>query len=177
MNNISNLIYTGQVEVKIHNKYYKQFNNGTTHLFKLLTSFLTGEHRNAQELPTNLMIYTTGVQKIIKTPNTVDHINSLLTRNIPINRYTSTITENGVDYETAVYTALITRGYLLNAGKLPDNNITLVLSSNTGKILAAIDLPTDVITSLNNGHSASIKWELSFDNQSTTNTPSATIIL
>jgi hypothetical protein len=168
MNNHNTSIgYVGTVTIEFPHKRVITHNNGTKTFFNLLNRFIARQTITINELPAFLMLYATDSATLLANPSALDN-KPLTILNRPIGIISSVVT-NTDGKEVILLTTPLDGSYLnssLNTEDLAGVSVA-VLSSDAKHILAAstIDDGAGLINSLMTGSNATVKWQMSFDNE------------
>lgn len=166
----TSLGYCGSVEIKTKTRSSRIHNNGTKHLFRLLTSFLAGDDvKTSTQLPAYIAMYNKSIDDFesdtegdYKTSNNT--IYSLIVGHyIPITTAQAfTTAESNAAYGTK-FEGVIDYKSVTDVNDV--SNITLALvSGNQENILAVVPFDTDAYNVIKEGGLATIFWNLTFEN-------------
>lgn len=154
--------YSGVLTIIHNNNKFISHNNGTRHLFQLLTSILSGNSFSMKNLPAKFDLVNKAVSQVL-TDGTINPNDSVLTSRLIITKNMTIDSDQNPHLEI---TSVLSSGNISNTSTAITGNLTLVLLPNDGNtVLAAVDYNINSYNQLLRGGQAQLIWTLTIENK------------
>lgn len=154
--------YSGELTIIHKDNKFTAHNNGTRHLFQLLTYMLAGNNFSFKNLPAKFDLVKKSVSQVLKD-GTVTSSDSVLTSRLIVTKNTTLDDELNPHLEIS---SVLSSGNISNTSTAITGNLTLVLLPNDGNtVLAAVDYDINSYNQLLRGGQAQLIWTLTIENK------------
>lgn len=154
--------YSGELTIIHNDNKFIAHNNGTIHLFQLLTSILSGNDFSMKNLPAKFDLVNKAVSQVL-TDGTINPNDSVLTSRLIITKNMTLDSDQNPHLEI---TSVLSSGNISNTSTAITGNLTLVLLPNDGNtVLAAVDYNINSYNQLLRGGQAQLIWTLTIENK------------
>lgn len=154
--------YSGELTIIHNDSKFIAHNNGTRHLFQLLTSILSGNDFSMKNLPAKFDLVNKSVSQVL-TDGTINPNDSVLTSRLIITKNMTIDSDQNPHLEI---TSVLSSGNISNTSTSITGNLTLVLLPNDGDtVLAAVDYNVNSYNQLQRGGQAQLIWTLTIENK------------
>ena len=167
-----NLEYHGHVEIRINKKHYKLKNHGSSHLFRLLTTFLVGEDYDENHLPKYLALYNCNPSDLLTDTGSYtedyksDELHKLLI-NI-VSKETTNTPNFSVIFNSIIEPSHVNLAKIVNSARGFSLALVGGVSNESGNekhpILAVVPFEEEYWNNLQNASSAVVQWTLTITN-------------
>lgn len=154
--------YSGELTIIHNDNKFIAHNNGTRHLFQLLTSILSGNNFSIKNLPAKFDLVNKSVSQVL-TDGTINPNDSVLTSRLIITKNMTLDSDQNPHLEI---TSVLSSGNISNTSTAITGNLTLVLLPKDGNtVLAAVDYNVNSYNQLRSGGQAQLIWTLTIENK------------
>lgn len=154
--------YSGELTIIHQNNKFFAHNNGTRHLFQLLTSILSGNSFSMKNLPAKFDLVNKSVSQVL-ADGRISSSDSVLTSRLIVTKNITLDQELNPHLEIS---SVLSSGNISNTSIPVTGNLTLVLLPNDGDtVLAAVDYNINSYNQLLRGGQAQLIWTLTIENK------------